>query len=387
MGQPSEHIEKLLEKYVNNLASPDEVQELIGYFDTDELTLDRLLEIQLREAVVDEDGLDSYTKDLLSERLDRVKSEIQRATIAEFPTRRRWISRQTIAVAATVLFCMAVTGYYVHTHIIGYQSVTSDEEILAGGNRALLILADGSELELDGSKQGIVTGKQITYDDGTLLQMARSGDAKLPEYLTLVTPRGGQYQAVLPDGTHVWLNANSSLTYPLRFVGDAREVTLGGEAYFDVSPDHKRPFHVTLNDTKIEVLGTQFNANGYGAVTTTLIEGSVKIIHESEQRLLRPGEEAEVKRNIRVYQADVEKAVAWKNGFFYFKDDQITEILEQVARWYDIDVSYHQESGIPQEGYNGRIRRGANLSEVLEMLKYISGADFDIKGREVTVTF
>lgn len=96
MGQPSEHIEKLLEKYVNNLASPDEVQELIGYFDTDELTLDRLLEIQLREAVVDEDGLDSCTKDLLSERLDRIKSEIQRVTITEFPTRRRWISRQTI---------------------------------------------------------------------------------------------------------------------------------------------------------------------------------------------------------------------------------------------------------------------------------------------------
>jgi len=389
MGQRSEHIKKLLEKYVNNLASPDEVQELIGYFDTDELTLDRLIEIQLREAVVDEDELDSGARDLLSERLDRIKSEIRHATIAEFPTQRRWISRQAIAVAATVLFCVTITGYYIHTHVAGRQSVTNNEEILAGRNRALLILADGSELALDGSKQGIVSGERITYDDGTSLQMARSGDAEpvLPEYVTLVTPRGGQYQVALPDGTHVWLNANSSLTYPLRFVGGKREVTLEGEAYFDVSSDHDRPFRVTLNNTKIEVLGTQFNANGYGAVTTTLIEGSVKVIHENKQRLLKPGEGAEVQQDIKVYQADVQKAVAWKNGFFYFKDDQITEILEQVARWYDVDVSYYQESGIPQDGYNGRIRREANLAEVLEMLTYISGADFDIKGREVTVTF
>lgn len=389
MEQRSDHIEKLLEKYVNNLASPDEVQELIGYFETDEPTLDRLITRELSKTVADEAGLDSSTKDLLAERLDRIKSEIHHSTIAEFPAQRRWVSRQAMAVAAAALFCLIVTGYYIYSHGVDKQVVTDDEEILAGSNRALLILADGSELELDGSKQGIVVGERITYDDGTLLQLARSGRTEqvLPERVALVTPRGGQYQAVLPDGTHVWLNANSSLTYPLRFVGDAREVTLEGEAYFDVTPDRKRPFRVTLNDTKIEVLGTQFNANGYGAATTTLVEGSVRIIYEDEQRLLKPGEGAEVRQNIRVYPADVQKAVAWKNGFFYFKDDEITEILDQVARWYDVEVAYRQHNNIPPDGYNGKIRREANLSEVLEMLNYISGADFDINGREVTVTF
>ena len=389
MKQHSDHIKQLLEKYVNNIASPDEVRELIAYIDTDELTLGSLIESQLRETVIDEAELNSYTKDLLSERLDRIRSAIRETSITEFPARQRWFSNPAIAVAVVVLFCLSIAGYYIHTHVKGHHAVPVEGEILAGGNRAWLILADGSEVELDNSKRGIVVGEHITYDDGTLLQTGRvdQAEAVLPERVTLVTPRGGQYQAALPDGTRVWLNANSSLTYPLRFVGDTREVTLVGEAYFDVSPDHERPFRVMLNDTEIEVLGTQFNAKGYGTVTTTLIEGSVKVIHDNEQRLLQPGEEAEVRQNINVYPADIQKAVAWKNGFFYFKDDKITEILDQVSRWYDVDINYQQDSMLPREGYHGKIRRTANLSEVLEMLNYISGADFDIKGREVTVTF
>src|SRR5690606_11683259 len=151
MAQRSDHIEKLLEKYVNNHASPDEVQELIGYFETDEPTLDRLITRELRKTVADEAGLDSSTKDLLADRLDRIKSEIHHSTIAEFPAQRRWVSRQAMAVAAAALFCLIVTGYYIYAHGVDKQVVTDDEEILAGSNRALLILADGSELELDGS--------------------------------------------------------------------------------------------------------------------------------------------------------------------------------------------------------------------------------------------
>ena len=393
MEQHPAHIEKLLNKYVNNTASLEEVHELITYFTEkkDEMVLEELISGQLEKAAVDAEVLDSYTQSLLTERFERIKEEIRNGDAKEVSVRRHGIPMRAIAIAASivVLFCVGMTGYYLDGHLADLHGPPREDVIMAGSNRAVLIMEDGSELELDGGKQGIIVGAGITYDDGTSLQTARSSEADnmLSKHITLVTPRGGQYQIILSDGTHVWLNANSSLIYPVRFDDGTREVTLKGEAYFDVTHNGKRPFRVNLNDTKIEVLGTQFNVNGYRAVTATLVEGSVKVIHESGQRFLKPGEGAEVGQNIRVYPADIQKAIAWKNGFFHFKDDQITDILDQIARWYDIEVVYQQESAIPQDSFNGKIRRQANLSEVLEMLNYISGADFDINGREVTVTF
>src|SRR5690606_18957184 len=158
--------------------------------------------------------------------------------------------------------------------------------------------------------------------------------------LTLTTPRGGQYQTTLSDGTKVWLNAGSSLRYPLHFPTDKRVVTLEGEAFFEVSHDTKRPFTVRVADTEIEVLGTQFNVNSYRNVTTTLVAGSVKIANDTGQQLLKPGQEARVEEHITVHAADIDKVTAWKNGYFHFKDDNMMEIMDQLARWYDVDVTY-----------------------------------------------
>src|SRR5690606_14624145 len=158
--------------------------------------------------------------------------------------------------------------------------------------------------------------------DGTSL-VDTEGRSALPAVteLTLTTPRGGQYQTTLSDGTKVWLNAGSMLRYPLHFPADKRVVTLEGEAFFDVSHDAERPFTVQVNGTDIEVLGTQFNVNSYTNVTATLVEGAVKIANDTGQQLLKPGQEARVGERITVHAADIDKAMAWKNGYFHFKDD------------------------------------------------------------------
>lgn len=274
-----------------------------------------------------------------------------------------------------------------------------ENEIRPGSNKAVLTLADGSRIQLDETASGALTrqgdAEIIKSKDGQLEYRSIASEGNTPPeiiYNTLSTPRGGQFRIVLPDGTKVWLNAESSIRYPTVFAGNERPVSITGEAYFEVKKDKDRPFSVAANGIKVEVLGTKFNVSAYDGMTrTTLAEGAVKVVNrhskmagEYPMALLSPGQEAVVTSSgIAVRPADLEKALAWKNGVFYFRKENLRDIMQQLARWYNFEVVYRV--AVPARHYSGSIKRNASFSEALEMLHLVSGATFEVHGRTVTV--
>lgn len=303
---------------------------------------------------------------------------------------RRWV-RRAMTAAAVVLLLVGL--FRLWRSYRAESAVQAPVVVVApGGNRAILTLANGQKILLDSAATGILAEQgnaQVNkLGDGKLAYEAggRGGDegkgggagnpggAVAPLYNTLTTPRGGQYQLTLPDGTKVWLNAASSLTYPTAFTGSSRTVEMTGEAYFEVAHDKKHPFTVKVGGQTIEDIGTQFNVNAYSdepAQVTTLLEGAVKV----DGHLLRPGEKATVTgatgtgatatgaADIRVEQGNPEGAVAWKNGLFDFTDAGLQTVMRQLSRWYNVDVTY--EGNIPPRQFTGMIGRSLTLNQVL----------------------
>lgn len=191
-------------------------------------------------------------------------------------------------------------------------------------------------------------------------------------YNTAATPRGGQYEFILSDGTKVWLNAASSIRFPVAFPKNERKVQVTGEAYFEVASNPNSPFFVETQGQTIQVLGTSFNVNAYDdeqSVRTTLLTGSVNVTAQGISKRLQPGEQARYENgNLSIGVADVGNVIAWKNGYFSFKDDDMHSVMRQIARWYNIDVSY--EGQIPDRNFSGEISRNVNLSQILEILTF-----------------
>lgn len=297
-------------------------------------------------------------------------------------------------VAAAVLLVISSVGLY--RYKIGnhpkntFQQHTVSNDVPAGGNKAILILSNGSRVSLTDASNGELANqaglKIIKTRDGELVYEVTpvSGDVAV-RYNTIETPKGGQYQVNLPDGTRVWLNAASSVRFPTTFANmSQRKVELNGEAYFEVVHAKNKPFKVIAAGQEVEVLGTHFNINAYAdepAAVTSLLEGSVKITHNLETEMLLPGEQAEVKDHIRIKKIEGD-VIAWKNGVTSFKDAQITTIMRQIARWYDVEIKYKGE--IPEKMFNGDVLRSANLSELIKVMEF-SGLHFKIEGRTITV--
>jgi ferric-dicitrate binding protein FerR (iron transport regulator) len=203
-------------------------------------------------------------------------------------------------------------------------------------------------------------------------------------------PRGRQYQVILPDGSHVWLNAASSIRYPTAFTGKDRSVDITGEAYFEVARDPARPFRVKVAGTQVDVLGTHFNIMAYeeeNAISTTLLEGAVKVSRAGASHLLQPGQEARMLKDARGIEvlddAPLSETIAWKNGFFFFHNaSSLQVVMRQIARWYDVTVAYE---GTPHAmEFGGKISRHSNLSEVLKILE-ISKVHFRIENQKIIV--
>ncbi len=287
-------------------------------------------------------------------------------------------------------------------------------DILPGGNKATLTLANGQVITLDSAADGALAKEGNTnivkLSNGQVSYTAATNSRLLAEatYNTMTTPRGGQYQLTLPDGTKVWLNAASSLTYPTAFTGKERKVTLRGEAYFEVSSDKARPFKVVIGKgAEIEVLGTHFNINAYPDepdARTTLLEGSVKVSQVDQSLLLRPGQQAllvetrvgggpvgSADRSLHVADhslsmadnPDLAQVMAWKNGSFLFDRTSLDVVMRQLSRWYDVDVVY--EKGIPAVRFAGEMKRDLNLSEVLAILHKME-VHCHIEGKKLIVT-
>ncbi len=303
-----------------------------------------------------------------------------------------------LSAAAVVLLVAASSFYFIRLYqqdpLVAKSADTSlpqkKQDVLPGSNKAILTLSDGTSINLDAADTGKVAeqgGTGITKSGpGQLVYgPAVSGNGNSNLFNTITTPRGGQYQLVLPDGTSVWLNAASSLKFPTVFSGKSREVVLTGEAYFEVSSNKSKPFLVLARGSVTEVLGTHFNIMAYEdeVFTTTLFEGSVKVKYRESERMIVPGQEARIAGTIKVSNADGDNAMAWKNGLMVFHNSSIQTIMRQISRWYDLTITYG--GNMPQRLFTGKIPRNAPLSQVLKVLE-LSNINFQIENKELIVT-
>ncbi|RPE14224.1 DUF4974 domain-containing protein [Chitinophaga lutea] len=306
--------------------------------------------------------------------------------------RRRW---PLYAAAAAVLGIIAAASVWLMQPVPGKIQPTQAtvHTVQPAANKAVLTLGDGSLITLDSAANGQLArqGQTSVLKSGTgQLQYDQQGPEDAVQFNTLATPRGGQFQLVLPDGSKVWLNAASSLRFPTAFHGTERRVELQGEAYFEIAHNKKMPFRVTTaNDLTITVLGTHFNVMAYAdesSLKTTLLEGSVQLNRGGTTQLLKPGQEGRLHKQsgtLSVAPADVEEAIAWKNGIFQFEHADITAIARQLARWYDVDVVI--AGPLPQKNFVGVMSRNAPLESVLKVLGS-TGVQFKLEGRRLIVT-
>lgn len=301
-----------------------------------------------------------------------------------------------LSIAATILVVLTAGVYVVFLNKAPRQHVAINKplkhDVAPGGNKATITLANGNVITLNGAKNGTLASQGNTSINKTadgLINYASSKDNSSPQnmvYNTAATPRGGQYQLILSDGTKVWLNAASSIRFPVEFIGNERNVEITGEVYFEVAHNATKPFRVTTNGQTVEVLGTHFNINAYSdeeAVKTTLLEGSVKVSASGASSIIKPGEQARFKHGaISVAEVDADEAVAWKNGFFHFKDDNIRGVMKELARWYDVDIKY--EGVLPSREFSGEIPRNVNASQILDILTF-KKIHYQIDGKTIII--
>jgi transmembrane sensor len=311
-------------------------------------------------------------------------------------------------IAAAAIVIIAVGLFYFHQKDTATQTVNhiAKNDIRPGGNKAYLTLANGKMIVLNTIANGQIAnqaGTSVTKAAGGQLvyTLTQNSAANNPAELnTITTPHGGQWQVLLPDGTKVWLNAASSLKYPVSFATlKNRRVELSGEAYFEVAKDKTHPFIVHTIKQDVEVLGTHFNINAYADeqyTKTTLLEGSVHVAattastrngaNSFTRQTLKPGQQSVLSNgDIKITVANTEAAIAWKNAMFYFENDNLESIMKRIARWYDVKIVY-QSNNVKQELFSGRVSRAQNVSEVLKMLTLTGAAQFKIEGGAIIVT-
>ncbi|POY37892.1 hypothetical protein C3K47_05010 [Solitalea longa] len=375
--------QQLFEKYNKGLASADEQILLEQWYHheqanqrlTEEEASFFLLKDEIWEATLAKAGLEP--------------GNIEHASGAKTISLKKWL-----AAACIVLPLIIAGGYFLTRKSITTNiDLASNKEntIVPGGNKAILTLADGSSIVLNDRKNGVIANQQnavITKDSEGKISYATTDEKNAVVMNTLSTPKGGTYQLRLPDGTLVWLNAATKLSYPSSFAGsEHRTVELTGEAYFEVAKDKTHPFIVKSGSQEVEVLGTHFNVNSYTderAVKTTLLEGSVKVRANGNAHLLKPGQQSILTAtNAEIITANLKETMAWKNGYFRFNEERIDEIMLKVSRWYDVEVNY--EGKISEERFSGNISRYKNMNEVLDMLSYSNAVKFKVEGRRVTV--
>lgn len=351
------------------------------------------------------------------------------------PISNRIGSRRWIRWAAAVLIFLAIGGYcwllskkdLQHPPLANnpINSATPKNDVLPGGNKAILTLSGGRQIILDSAQQGDLTiqgnARVSKIENGKLVyQPVGSSSGETTTYNTLTTPRGGQYQLKLPDGTQVWLNAASSITYPTAFTGKERKVKITGEAYFEVAKNAGQPFWVEENDLVIKVLGTRFDVNGYANEPirkAVLVDGSVNVLYQKTEVHLQPGMQAQVRRELAgdqeaavdqkstadqsspadqkspgdhrkpvltVVPGNIEQTLAWKNGFFAFSNADLPTVMRQIARWYDVDVSYEGTISKDLFEFDGKIGKSLTLDQVLKLLTR-TRVHYTIRGRQLTI--
>ncbi|OQP49921.1 hypothetical protein A4D02_27995 [Niastella koreensis] len=302
-----------------------------------------------------------------------------------------------VAVAASLIVTTMFVAYWALKKSPVNQQAKQlvAHEIKPGGNKAVLILDDGSNIELTSGKQGLLVRQgnvkiYKNHNGGLSYTPDNTGATKEPIcYNTVATPRGGKYRLTLSDGTIAILDAASSIRFPVSFDKE-RKVSITGQVYFDVVHNANSPFLVSVKGQLVKDLGTKFNINAYDdepVIKTTLLEGGISLTRGSQTAVLKPGQQAiDAIGNpaIRIVEADIDETVAWTNDLFQFEEEPLESVMRKISRWYDVDVSYQKGSNI-HESYLGRLTRYAEVSKVLKMLEVTGDVRFEIQGRTIKV--
>lgn len=396
MPQDPSNIEILFRKFSATEASEEEIREmfrLIALGDSDPELL------KLLQSEMETSGLDGAVE---QERRDKVLNRIKEVIAviegqSTVPAKKR--SYKWVAIAAAILMVLAVAMFFFRSGSengkIDPESVYAND-VAPGKTGATLTLANGQRIRLTDAANGTLAkeaGVEISKAaDGKLIYELKGTEGGANKINTLSTARGETYQLRLPDGSLIWLNAASSLTYSAALEEHGvRRVRLEGEAYFQIAKDAVHPFVVETKSQQVQVLGTHFNVNAYPDepdVRTTLLEGSVKVtVSESEDgtKVLVPGQQARAEHNqLNVLAVNTSEAIAWKNGFFEFRRAPLGMIMRDLSRWYDIDIEYADNSS-REVVLSGYVARSRNISVILERMQATGGVHFKIEGKKVFV--
>jgi ferric-dicitrate binding protein FerR (iron transport regulator) len=383
----------LIEKYLSGEATETEKALVEKWYENLESSAGKLKLEETRD-------IDASEKRSLVE----LQGKIQlRKRLAEVSTREAHTSmlsgRTRIWLAAAVVALLVASA----TLLVFNHSPTSERltvtgqltqaDVPPGGNKAVLTLSNGATITLDSLQNGLVSvqGKTriVKQNSGQLAYQTAGIDPKKPLYNTITTPRGGYFEVVLPDGSHVWLNAASSIRFPAAFPDGAREVQVTGEAYFEIARKSDRPFRVRVNKMTITVLGTHFDVMAYQdetAIRTTLVEGSVRITQGDAAMTLTAGQQLSLNQmgDMKLMtSAEINKVIAWKNHLFWFENDDIQTIMRQLARWYNVAVEI--KGTIPGH-FTGSLPRNVPVSKVFEVLQQTGSIHYKIEPGRIIVS-
>ena len=386
-----ERLDELFKRYYNKTANDSEREELMGLIrsasteDLSRVIMAAGMELNIAEFTMDE----TQAEIMLQRILDRTEAPVKKMN-------RIGVGWFRIAAAASLIGLLFFTGYllFVRTGTGSEDQtskiVTKDDVKAPASNSATITLANGQTVYLgDAANKMLIQQKGIDVvklADGQIVYKGTTTDLV---YNTLNNPRGSKViEMTLADGSRVWLNAGSSVTFPISFIGNERKVSITGEAYFEVTHDKARPFYVSSGDVQVKVLGTHFNVNAYDdedALKVTLLEGSVRVSNNNNAVTIKPGQQASSIHHssfIIHNSPDLDAVMAWKNGLFAFSHDNIQTVMRQLAKWYDLEVKF--EGNITTDKFGGDISRDLPLTEVLEFLK-ASQVNFEVQGRTVIV--
>jgi hypothetical protein len=388
----------------------ERIKELIVLKITDKLSEEQSKELEeLSKIPGVKMFIEKMTKEYLVEeiklirKLDENSSRVWEDMKPDIDFRKRVLSLwQRMAIAASFVLVIS-GGAYLYYHVTSNREQPVAEtkqdllqqDILPPGGTAILTLADGRRVALDGNPNAALAsqgGSSIRNESNGLVY--KQGDAAKEVINTVTTPRGVMFSVTLADGTRCWLNTASSLKYPAAFTGNERRVTVTGEVFFDVARDAKRPFIVMADNSEIRVLGTQFNVNAYSneaSVNTTLVEGKVEVgmPATNDKQLLKPGQQARAKRGeaalALINNVDLEEVTGWRSDKFVFQGEGATiqDIMKQLQRYYDIEVEY--QGRIPDDHFVASMPRSLPISRILEVLQKTERIKFRIDDRKVIV--
>ncbi len=384
----------MFERYFKGIADKNEIIELADLVEESD---DRILENLLKKHWNEPGHFFSVFNKSESRRILRQILERSKIKTSKLHVFGNILLRY--AATVTMLLTIGVGVYFLffkQSQIVelATEQIISPENVLPGGNKALLTLADGSILVLDDTETGTIARQAnsniLKLSEGQVVYEASGRETPETIYNTITTPRGGQYQLVLPDGTKAYLNAASMVHFPVVFSGSERKVTIEGEVYFEVAQHLSQPFVVFANDVMIKALGTNFNVMSYSdesILETTLLSGSVSVKVSGSQVVIKPGQQARTDSYGKITVVDdfdVDQVLAWKDGWFRFSSNTLEEVMRQISRWYDLDVVYEGE--LPEKKYTGVVSRNSDLSQVIQMLES-AGISFSIINNTITVAY